>query len=140
MFQEITIIGDLGREPEMRYTPSGQAVTNFNVATTNKWTGSDGESHSETTWFRISVWGSMAEACKKYLVKGSRVLVKGMVSCHTYEKKDKTWESTLEIKRATTVKFLDKLGGGAKKEPEGGEREPYYENYSEEEIPGFMRD
>ena len=79
MYQKITIAGNLGRDPEMRYTPDGKAVTNLSVATSRKWTGNDGQKQEETTWFNVSVWGSQAEACNQYLSKGSKVLVEGRI-------------------------------------------------------------
>ena len=80
MYQNLIIVGNLGRDPEMRYTPSGQAVTNFNVATNRKYTTSDGNQVEETTWFRVSTWGKTAEACNQYLKKGSKVLVEGRLN------------------------------------------------------------
>lgn len=77
MYQRITIVGNLGRDPEMRFTPSGQAVTNINVATNRRYTNSNGERVEETAWFRVSVWGNQAEAVNQYLQTGSRVLVEG---------------------------------------------------------------
>ena len=77
MYQKITIVGYLGGDPEMRYTPSGQAVTNFSVATSRRWTTNEGERAEETTWFRVSAWGRQAETTNQYLGKGSRVLVEG---------------------------------------------------------------
>lgn len=77
MYQKIVIVGNLGRDPEMRYTPSGQAVTNFSMATNRRYTDSNGQQVDETTWFRISVWGNQAEAVNQYLQQGSRVLVEG---------------------------------------------------------------
>ena len=77
MFQKVVIVGNLGTDPEMRYTPSGQAVTNFSVATNRKWTDGQGNSQEETVWFRVSVWGKMAETCNQYLSKGRQVLVEG---------------------------------------------------------------
>ena len=77
MYQKITIVGNLGRDPEMRYLPSGQAVTNMSVATNRRYTGSDGQRVDETTWFRISVWGAQAETVNQYLQQGSKVLVEG---------------------------------------------------------------
>jgi single-strand DNA-binding protein len=77
---EIIFTGNLGRDPEMRYTPSGQAVTNFSVAETRKWTGADGQKHSETTWLRCSAWGKTAENCNAYLKKGKKVLVRGRLT------------------------------------------------------------
>lgn len=80
MYQKIIIIGNLGRNPELRYTPTGQGVTNFSVATNRKYTKSDGEKVEEVTWFRISAWGRQAETCNQYLKSGSRVLVEGIMS------------------------------------------------------------
>jgi single-strand DNA-binding protein len=77
VYQKITIVGNLGRDPEMRYLPSGQAVTNMSVATNRRYTGSDGQRVDETTWFRVSVWGAQAETVNQYLQQGSRVLVEG---------------------------------------------------------------
>lgn len=131
MYQEIKLIGDLGRDPEMRYTPQGQAVTNFSIAVTNAYTRKDGEQVKDTLWFRVSVWGSMAEACQKYLSKGSRVFVEGrMKPPRVYEKNDKTWDAQLEV-NASNVKFLDKLGSGSHKQEEPN---PYEAEY---DIPGF---
>jgi single-strand DNA-binding protein len=67
MFHEITIIGHLGREPEMRYTPSGQAVTNFSLAANRRYTNGNGEQVKETIWFRVAAWGRLAETCNQYL-------------------------------------------------------------------------
>jgi single-strand DNA-binding protein len=80
MYQKITIVGHLGRDPEMRYTPSGQPVTSFSVATNRKWTGNDGQQQEETVWFRVSVWGKQAEACNQYLSKGRLVLCEGRLT------------------------------------------------------------
>ena len=76
-FQTILIAGHLGRDPEMRYTPAGQAVTNFNLAANRQYTDSGGQVVKETTWFRVSAWGKTAENCNQYLRKGSLVLVEG---------------------------------------------------------------
>ena len=80
MYQKMIIVGNLGRDPEMRYTPSGQAVTNFSVATNRQYTASDGTRVKETTWFRVSAWGRQAETCNQYLRRGSRVLVEGRLN------------------------------------------------------------
>jgi single-strand DNA-binding protein len=79
-YQKIVIVGNLGRDPEMRYTPTGQGVTNFSVATNRQYTASSGEKVKETTWFRISAWGRQAETCNQYLKSGSRVLVEGSLT------------------------------------------------------------
>jgi len=77
MLQKVMIIGNLGRDPEMRYTESGQAVTNMSVATNRKYTNSAGEKVERVAWFRVSVWGKQAEACHEYLAKGKQVYVEG---------------------------------------------------------------
>ncbi|RME90485.1 MAG: single-stranded DNA-binding protein [Anaerolineae bacterium] len=77
MFHTVIIVGNLGRDPEMRYTPNGQAVTTFSVASNRQYTNSAGETVKETIWFRVSAWGRMAETCNQYLRKGARVLVEG---------------------------------------------------------------
>ena len=77
MYHTLILVGYLGRDPEMRYTPSGQAVTNFNVATSRQYTDFNGQPVKETIWFRVSVWGKQAETCNQYLKKGSKVLVEG---------------------------------------------------------------
>lgn len=80
MYQKVIIVGNLGRDPEMRYTPGGQAVTNMSVATNRRYTDSNGQRVEETTWFRVSVWGNQAENVNQYLQQGSRVLVEGRLN------------------------------------------------------------
>jgi len=80
MYQKIVIVGNLGRDPEMRYTPSGQAVTNFSVATSRVWYDNNNQKQEETTWFRVSTWGKTAETCNQYLSKGQKVLVEGRLT------------------------------------------------------------
>lgn len=78
----VMIIGNMGRDPEMRYTPGGQAVTSFNVAATRTWTTAGGERRNSTEWFNVVAWGNLAEICNEYLTKGRRVYVEGEL--HTY--------------------------------------------------------
>ena len=112
MYQKIIIIGNLGRDPEMRYTPSGQAVTNFNVATNRQYTGSDGQQVQETIWFRVSAWGRQAETCNQYLRQGSRVLVEGRLTAdpatggpRIWTRQDGTAAASYEIS-AVVVRFM----------------------------------
>ncbi len=112
MYQQITIVGYLGRDPEMRFTPSGQAVTSFSVATSRSYTNNTGQKVDETTWFRVSVWGSQAEACNQYLSKGRPVLVVGRLrpdpqsgGPRVYTRNDGTTGASYEI-NALSVKFL----------------------------------
>ncbi len=82
---KVMIIGQLGREPEMRYTPSGRPVTSFSVATTRSWTSSDGDRREETEWFNVVAWGNLAEICKQYLRKGQPVYVEGRLQTRGWE-------------------------------------------------------
>ena len=77
MYQKIIIVGNLGRDPEMRYTPDGTPVTTFSVATNRKWTNADGSPREETVWFRVTAWRQLGETCNQYLRKGRPVLVEG---------------------------------------------------------------
>lgn len=112
MYQKLILIGNLGRDPEMRYTPSGQAVTNLSLATNRTWNDPNGQQLKETTWFRVSVWGRMAEACNQYLRKGSKVLVEGRLNVdpatggpRIWTRQDGTPGASFEV-TAMNVKFL----------------------------------
>ena len=74
---KVIIIGNLGRNPEMRYTPSGRPVTSFSVATSRSWVNAEGERREETEWFNVVTWGNLAEICKQHLTKGQQVYVEG---------------------------------------------------------------
>ena len=106
MYAKIIIIGNLGSNPEQRFTPSGDPVTQFSVATSRKYGEKD-----ETTWFRVSVWGKQAESCNTYLSKGAKVLVEGRLKAepNVYQRKDGTWASSYEL-TAETVRFLTAKG------------------------------
>ena len=110
MYQKIIVIGNLGREPEMRYTPEGNPVTSFSIATSRRYNEKE-----ETTWFRITVWGKQAETCNQYLHKGSKVLVEGRLrpdangNPSVFQRKDGTWGASYEI-TAETVRFLTPKG------------------------------
>ncbi len=116
MYHTIIIVGNLGRDPEMRYSPSGQAVTSFSVATNRQYTGGDGQQVKETIWFRVSVWGKQAEACSQYLKKGSKVLVEGRLTPdqatggpRIWTRQDGTPATSFEV-TAQTVRFLSSRG------------------------------
>lgn len=94
---KVLIIGNLGRDPEMRYTPSGRPVTSFSVATSRAWTASDGERHTETEWFNVVAWGNLAEICKQYLTKGQRVYIEGRLQTRRWEDSQGNKHSTTEI-------------------------------------------
>ena len=108
MYQNITIIGNLGRDPELKFTADGKAVASFSVATSRKYKDTD-----ETTWFRVSTWDKQAEACNQYLRKGSKVFVSGRLACdkatgapRTFQRDDGSWGASFEVV-ASEVKFLD---------------------------------
>jgi single-strand DNA-binding protein len=82
---KVMIIGHLGRDPEMRYTPSGRPVTTFSVGTARNWTSADGERHEETEWFNVVAWESLAEICNQYLRKGQQVYIEGRLQTRSWE-------------------------------------------------------
>ncbi len=94
---KVMIIGHLGRDPEMRYTPSGRPVTTFTVATSRSWNSADGERHTVTEWFNIVTWGNLAEICKQYLTKGQQVYIEGRLQTRRWEDKEGNKHSTTEI-------------------------------------------
>ncbi len=85
---KVMIIGHLGRDPEMRYTPNGRPVTSFSVATSRTWTSSEGERREETEWFNVVAWGNLAEICKAHLSKGQQVYVEGRLQTRGWEDDD----------------------------------------------------
>ena len=116
MFHTIIIVGNVGRDPEMRYTPSGQAVTSFSIASNRRYTSSNGEQVNETIWFRVSAWGKQAEICNQYLKKGSKVLVEGRLTPDkntggpkVYSRQDGTSGANFDV-TATTIRFLSSRG------------------------------
>jgi single-strand DNA-binding protein len=94
---KVMIIGHLGRDPEMRYTPSGRPVTTFSVATSRTWNTSEGERRTETEWFNVVAWGSLAEICKQYLSKGQQVYIEGRLQTRRWEDDDGNKRTTTEI-------------------------------------------
>jgi len=94
---KVMIIGHLGKDPEMRYTPSGRPVTTFNVATSRTWNTSEGERRTETEWFNVVTWGSLAEICNQYLVKGRQVYVEGRLQSRNWEDSDGNRHTSIEI-------------------------------------------
>ncbi|MGO9179614.1 MAG: single-stranded DNA-binding protein [Candidatus Limnocylindrales bacterium] len=100
------IIGNLGRDPEMRYTPSGQAVTQFTVAVNRNFKGANGDWQEETEWFRVVAWGPLAERAAEYLRKGRKVYVEGRLQTRQWEDREGQKRSTTELV-AQTVTALD---------------------------------
>jgi single-strand DNA-binding protein len=133
MYQTIIIVGNVGRDPEMRYTPSGQAVTSFSVATNRQYSNNNGETVKETVWFRVSAWGKTGETCNQYLKKGSKVLIEGRLTAdpstggpRIWTAQDGTPRASFEVS-AQTVRFLSSRSeaeaggvGGASMIEDGG--------------------
>ena len=133
MYQKLILTGNVGREPELRYTPSGAAVTSFSMAVNDQYTNQAGEKVIETTWFRVTTWGKVAEICNQYVKKGMVVLVEGKLTAdkatgnpRVYQKKDGTSASNFEV-NASTVRFLSRV--------EQQDEAPAGEIQHEEDIP-----
>jgi len=121
---KVILIGRLGRDPELRYTQSGQAVANFSLATSESWNKKDGSGREERTeWHRIVVWGRTAELCQQYLSKGRETYIEGRLQTREWENKEGQKQRTTEIV-ANTVQFLggrgDGGGGSGGGAPSGG--------------------
>lgn len=127
MYHKLTILGNLGRDPEMRYTPDGTPITTFSVATNRKWQDGEGRQQEETIWFKVTAWRRLAETCNQYLQKGQQVLIEGRLypdketgGPRLWEGKDGKARASYEV-TATTVKFLGRSGTDA---PEDSGPEP----------------
>ena len=94
---KVQIIGHLGRDPEMRYTPSGRPVTTFTVAVSRSWNTVDGERHNETEWFNVVAWGNLAEICKQYLTKGQQVYIEGRLQTRRWDDKEGVKHTSVEV-------------------------------------------
>jgi single-strand DNA-binding protein len=106
---KVTLIGHLGRDPEMRFMPSGSAVANFSIATTESWKDKDGNKEERTEWHRIVVYGKLAEICNQYLSKGRQVYVEGRLQTKEWEDRDGNKRTTTEV----VVSEMIMLGGRA---------------------------
>jgi len=118
MWHSITAVGNLGKDPELRYTPSGSAVCGFSIAINKEYTAASGERVKQTIWMRVSVFGKTGEACNQYLKKGSRVLVVGELTPdkatgnpRIWTKQDGTSGASFEV-NASTVRFLSSANTG----------------------------
>jgi len=122
---KMIVIGNLGGEPEMRFTPAGRPVTSFNVATNWRYTTAEGERKEETEWFSVVTWGKLAEQCNQFLAKGRLVYIEGRLRMHTWEGQDGQKRYRNEIV-ASRVSFLDRQAGAplvGEKTEEGGVEE-----------------
>jgi single-strand DNA-binding protein len=121
MLNRVMLIGNLGKDPEVKYTQSGTAVASFNVATTERWKDKEGQMQESTEWHRIVVWQKLAEICGEYLKKGSKVYIEGKLQTRKWQDKEGKDCYTTEIV-ASVMKMLDgKSSGGQQERPEGAE-------------------
>lgn len=133
MYQQITLIGNLGGEPTMRYTPTGAPVASFSLAVNKSWIGEDGQRHEKTTWFKVTAWRKLAETVTEYLKSGNRVLVVGEVEkASAYTDREGNLRATIEV-TAQTVRFMtpkSENGGST-----GGDHGAPAPEIADEEIP-----
>jgi single-strand DNA-binding protein len=109
---KVILVGNLGRDPEVRYTPSGQAVANFTVATNEAWTDKAGQKQERTEWHRVVVWGKAAEACGEYLSKGRQVYVEGRLQTREWTNKEGAKQFTTEVVANPVGGVVFLAGGG----------------------------
>ena len=118
---KVILVGNLGRDPEVRYTKNGQAVASFSLATTERWTGKDGNKEDKTEWHRIVAWGKLGEICGEYLVKGKQVYIEGRLQTRDWEDKDGNKKSTTEIVANNMVMLSQ--AGGSQQQSYGGDQQ-----------------
>jgi single-strand DNA-binding protein len=121
------IIGNLGRDPEMRYTPSGKPVTTFSVATSRTWNTSDGEKRVETEWFNVVAWSNLAEICKQFLIKGQQVYIEGRLQTRHWDDQEGNKHTSVEIVANEMIILGERR--------ESGETSAEAESVDEEEYP-----
>lgn len=107
---KVILLGRLGQNPEIRYTPSGAAVANFSVATNESWTDKSGQKQERTEWHKVVVWGKLAELCGQYLTKGRQVYLEGRLQTRQWQDKEGQTKYTTEV-QAQTVQFLGATAG-----------------------------
>lgn len=134
MINKVILIGRLGADPEIRYTPSGAEVATFRIATSEAWTNKSGEKEERTEWHRIVAWRGLAKVCGEYLSKGKLVYIEGRLRTRSWEDRDGNKRTTTEIE-ATDMKMLGAVGDASRKakEPEAETAPPAVKD--EEDIP-----
>jgi single-strand DNA-binding protein len=138
-YQKLIIVGNLGRDPEMRYTADGTPVTSFSVATNRRWTSSDGSQGEETVWFRVSAWRRQAEVAAQYLSKGRQVMVEGRLQPDRATGGPRIWTGQDGVARASYEVTADRIiflsGRGDTTDGSGGEEGGGPDYVAEDEIP-----
>jgi single-strand DNA-binding protein len=129
---KIMLIGNLGRDPELNYTPSGTAMTKFSLADSRRWRDKQsGEQREETTWFNIVAWNQLAETCNQYLHKGSKVFIEGRMSSRKYTDKDGNERVAWDV-TALDMQMLDPKGQG---QSQGSSSGSGYDDMTADEVP-----
>jgi single-strand DNA-binding protein len=123
MINKVILVGNLGKDPEVRFTANGQAIAKFPVATAEKWKDQQGQMQERTEWHNVVVWGKQAEACGQYLSKGRQVFVEGRIQTRSYDDKDGNKRYITEIV-AQVVRFLGSGGGGGGRSADMGQSLP----------------
>ncbi|MCK5615267.1 single-stranded DNA-binding protein [Candidatus Pacearchaeota archaeon] len=139
---KVILVGNLGRDPEVRYTKSGQAVASFSIATSEKWTGKDGNKETKTEWHRIVAWGKLGEICAEYLSKGKQVYIEGRLQTREWEDTDGNKKQTTEIV-ASNMTMLGQASGpsspstGGSSAPSGGQQSSggKKQDFEDDDIP-----
>lgn len=129
---KVILVGNLGRDAELKYTPAGVAVSNLSLATTDTWRGKDGQKQERTEWHRVTLWGKTAESVQPYLTKGKQVYIEGRLQTRSWEDKDGNKKFSTEVS-ADRVTLLGS-GGGAASRREPDEDAPS-DIIGDEEIP-----
>src|SRR6195256_4863722 len=138
-FNKIILVGNLGRDPELRYTPQGTPVCSFSLATNERRKDKTGEMQDQTTWFRVTLWGRQAETASQYLTKGRPVYIEGRLRVEEWTDRDGKPRHTLEV-HATDMQFI---GGGRREEPraktpppaERAAAEPQHDFAADDDVP-----
>ncbi|MGZ3695179.1 MAG: single-stranded DNA-binding protein [Bdellovibrionota bacterium] len=139
---KVLLIGRLGNNPEIRYTNTGTAVANFNLATSENWNDKNGQKQERTEWHRVVVWGKLAELCEKYLAKGRQCFVEGRLQTRSWDDKDGNKKYTTEIV-ASTIQFLGGPSAQATSGAQASDSQPEMHeapavtesSFTEDEIP-----
>ena len=142
---KVIIVGRLGQDPELKYTPSGSAVCNFSVATSETWADKSGQKQERTEWHRVVVWGKLGELCNQYLAKGRQAYVEGSLRTRSWEDKSGQKKFTTEI-MASSVQFLGAGAAPGAQRDAGGptqqnnDESMYYKNYEVTTDQSFTAD
>jgi len=131
---KVMVIGHLGKDPEMRYTPSGRPVTTFTLAVSRSWNSADGQRHAETEWFNIVAWGNLAEICKQYLTKGQQAYIEGRLQSRRWDDKEGQKHTSIEIVASEMMMLGERreANHGNEGQPAPAEGEP---GVDEDEFP-----